>query len=279
MNPNYKLAIFGSPVSHSLSPTIHTLFAEQAGISIEYTAIECTEEGFAQAVTDFILAGGHGANVTLPFKQQAYALAAVTSPAAKLAAAANTLVYDKQKLVADNTDGQGLVQDLVENLDLDLSACRILLLGAGGAVRGVLGPLLQNNPRSMTITNRTMSKAQQLAKHFARVGTISCCSYPELAGQDYDIIINGTSTSISGQLPPMPADFSCHQALVVYDMMYSKQPTAFIQWAQQQGALSACDGLGMLLEQAAASFYLWTRHHPDISPVRKLLLDSPMLYS
>jgi len=268
-----KFAVFGNPVHHSLSPIIHRSFAQQAGLDIRYEAIECTSLAFDVSVRKFFHSGGSGANITLPFKELAFSLAATASPAAKLATAANTLLWsDEQLLLADNTDGLGLVRDLTLTYGLNLEPCKILLLGAGGAVRGVLGPLLKATTRPVTVVNRTLAKAQCLAEHFIGLGQVIPCSYAELADHHYDVIINGTSASLSGKLPALPDSLACHNTLA-YDMMYGEEPTVFMQWAKQQGASFVSDGLGMLLQQAAESFYLWTRHRPDIEPVRKQLLN------
>ncbi len=270
----YKFAVFGNPVQHSLSPTIHNLFARQCDLSVQYDAIECTLSAFAITVRDFFLCGGHGANVTLPFKEHAFALANTVSSAARLAGAANTLCRsDDRTLFAENTDGLGLIRDLTTTQGLNLTHCRILLLGAGGAARGVLGPLMQATTHPVTLVNRTLAKAKDVAAHFSRVGKVITRSYAELADDHYDVIINATSASLSSTLPALPDTLSCRNALV-YDMMYSKKPTIFMQWAKNQGASVVCDGLGMLLEQAAESFYLWTQHRPEVLAVRRQLLHS-----
>lgn len=270
---NDLYAVIGHPISHSKSPKIHSLFASQTGEPVEYTAIEAPIDGFAATLQQFFERGGKGVNVTVPFKEQAWQLADRRATRAERAGAANTLYRDESGLlVADNTDGQGLVQDLTENHGATLRDTRILVLGAGGAVRGVLAPILAQQPVSLTIANRTVQKAEALVNLFASDSgstTLQACSFGELA-QPFDIIINGTSASLQGDLPPLSANVISTDTLI-YDMMYSLQTTRFNQWALEQGAKKAVDGLGMLVEQAAESFRIWRGVTPETAPVIKEL--------
>jgi shikimate dehydrogenase len=262
-------AVIGHPISHSKSPRIHSLFASQTGEPVEYTAIQAPLDGFAEALAQFFERGGKGLNVTVPFKEQAWQLADHRAARAEKAGAANTLYYnDNGQLVADNTDGQGLVQDLTRNHAVTLRGKRILILGAGGAVRGVLGPVLEQQPALLTIANRTVGKAQALAELFsgdAGNTRFTACGFDQLS-QPFDIIINGTSASLHGNLPSVSATVIGADTLV-YDMMYAPQTTRFNQWALEQGAAKAVDGLGMLVEQAAESFRIWRGVAPETRPV------------
>ncbi|PCM44137.1 shikimate dehydrogenase [Marinobacter sp. ANT_B65] len=270
---NELYAVMGNPVAHSKSPRIHSLFAGQTGEPVEYTAIQAPLDGFAEAVRQFFESGGKGLNVTVPFKEQAWELAECRAARAEKAGAANTLYRNGTgQLVADNTDGYGLVRDLVANHGVQLKGARILVLGAGGAVRGVLGPLLEQHPASLTLANRTVAKAETLAKLFADeagAATMSACGFKE-PGQLFDVIINGTSASLQGDLPPLDSNVIGADT-VVYDMMYSLQTTTFNQWAQDKGASRVFDGLGMLVEQAAESFRVWRGVLPETAPVIKAL--------
>lgn len=270
-----RYAVFGNPVAHSKSPQIHTLFAEQTKQSLVYTA-ELAETGhFDQAVYDFIKNHGKGLNITVPFKEAAWSLAARHSDRARRAAAVNTIILQPDgTLYGDTTDGIGLVRDLVQNHNIQIRDKEILLIGAGGAVRGVLEALLEHQPKSLLITNRTKQKALQLANDFADLGNISGCGLDEVNDAGFDIIINGTSASLQGELPPLPPTiFKQHSCS--YDMMYSARATPFMQWSIENGAEKVFDGLGMLVEQAAESFYIWRNVRPETRPViqqiRKLL--------
>ena len=266
---NEFYAVVGHPISHSKSPRIHSLFARQTGEPLEYTAIQAPLEDFHGTVRNFFERGGKGLNVTVPFKEQAWTMADHRTPRAEKAGAANTLYLDKdQALVADNTDGVGIVRDLVNNHGASLAGARILVLGAGGAVRGVIGPILAERPASVTIANRTVAKAEALVRLFAReAGTteLSACGFDQPEA-DFDLVINGTSASLQGDLPPVSGEIiGLHT--VVYDMMYSLHTTTFNQWALDQGATRVFDGLGMLVEQAAESFYVWRGVRPDTAAV------------
>lgn len=264
-------AVVGNPISHSKSPRIHSLFAQQTGENLEYTAIQAPEDDFPGVVQDFFDRGGQGLNVTVPFKEEAWNMAERRTARAEKAGAANTLYMDAENhLTADNTDGKGLVTDLIDNHGVGLSGARVLVLGAGGAVRGVLGPLLARKPSTLTISNRTLSKAQGLVLLFAEEAgagdvALDACGF-EAPDTPFDIIINGTSASLQGDLPPLsPAVVTSDT--VVYDMMYSLETTPFNQWALAQGATRVFDGLGMLVEQAAESFRVWRGIAPDTGPV------------
>ncbi len=266
---NDLYAVVGHPISHSKSPRIHSLFALQTGESLEYTAIQAPLDDFEGTVRGFFERGGQGLNVTVPFKEQAWAMADRRSSRAEKAGAANTLFLNSQKLlIADNTDGQGLVMDLIRNHGIDLEGKRVLMLGAGGAVRGVLSPLLGRKPALLTLANRTVSKAEALVALFedeSAATTLAASSFEALA-EPFDVIINGTSASLQGDLPPLsPAIIG--PGTVVYDMMYSLTTTPFNQWALDHGAVEAFDGLGMLVEQAAESFRIWRGIAPETGPV------------
>jgi shikimate dehydrogenase len=263
----------GNPIAHSKSPFIHTAFAQQTGQSLRYEALLVgTQAGeFTQAVQVFQKNGGKGLNITIPFKQLAYALAGFRNKRAECAGAVNTLWFDKQgRCVGDNTDGIGLLRDLTQNHGYSITGQRVLILGAGGAVRGVLAPLLETAPYCCVIANRTVIKAQSLAELFASQGRITACAYEALQGQLFDVIINGTSASLQGNLPPLPEGLLAKEAWC-YDMMYASEPTPFMQWALGQGATVVLDGLGMLVEQAAEAFYQWRGIFPNTAPVIQAL--------
>jgi shikimate dehydrogenase len=256
-----RYAVFGHPIAHSKSPLIHAAFARQTGQDMTYEAILTPTDGFADSVARFIAAGGRGANVTVPFKEQAFALANRLSPRAQRAGAVNTLSFGANGILGDNTDGAGLVADLARNLRRPPAAKRILLLGAGGAARGVIGPLLDQHPAALVIANRTVSRAQELAELFGR--GVAACGFAALEAP-FDLVINATAASLAGELPPLsPRVFSCDT--LAYDMMYGRD-TPFLAFARTHGAATA-DGLGMLVEQAAEAFYLWRGVRPDTAPI------------
>ena len=258
--------VFGNPIHQSKSPNIHMAFAQATKQQINYQAQLVAEDEFEHAVKEFFADGGKGLNITVPFKQRAFAMAQVLSPAAEKAEAANTLYFNDQgQLVADNTDGMGLVRDISHNLSGELKAKRILVLGAGGAVRGVLQPILAQLPAQVIIANRTYSKACDLAALFTGLGTIEAVPMDQLQGP-FDWIINGTSASLAGDLPPLPEGLLTNSSRC-YDMMYSAQTTVFNAWALKQGVAHADDGLGMLVEQAAQSFNLWRGVLPPTAEV------------
>lgn len=264
----------GNPVAHSKSPLIHAEFARQTGQRIEYTAIQVEPGGFEQAVGNFHANGGAGLNVTVPFKQDAYRYATQCSERAELAQAANTLVFENNAVYADNTDGVGLVRDLEQNIGVTIKGKRILILGAGGAVQGVLGPLLGEAPAAVAIVNRNVDKAFTLKQRYLAFGNVLACGYGELDRHDaYDMVINGTSAGISGELPPISNNIISGDS-VCYDMFYAAKDTAFVAWAKEQGASHAYDGLGMLVEQAAESFFLWRGKRPETAPVIDLVRNT-----
>ncbi|HFC6379856.1 TPA: shikimate dehydrogenase [Neisseria lactamica] len=257
-----RYAVFGNPVAHSKSPQIHRQFALQEGVEIEYERICADIGGFAQAVSTFFETGGCGANVTVPFKQEAFDLADEHSERASAAGAVNTLILLKNgKLRGDNTDGLGLVGDIVKVQNTEVEGKNILLLGAGGAVRGVIPVLLAQNPARIVIANRTRAKAEEVAARFG----IEAVPMADLNG-GFDIIINGTSGGLNGQIPDIPPDIFQNCALA-YDMVYGEAAKPFLDFARQSGAKQTADGLGMLVGQAAASYALWRGFKPDIRPV------------
>jgi shikimate dehydrogenase len=271
-----RYAVFGNPIAHSKSPQIHAAFARQTGHDLSYEAILAPPDGFIHAVRAFAAAGGRGANVTVPFKQEAYAVATRHSLRASVARAVNTLTFSDGEVGGDNTDGVGLVTDLVANLACTVRGSRILLLGAGGAARGVLLPLLEQQPQSLTLANRTVARAEALATEFETVASrggaagvevpIAACGFAALAGSEFDIVINATSSSLAGDAPDLPDGLYADGALA-YDMMYVKGLTTFLRQARDQGAARLADGLGMLVEQAAEAFFLWRGVRPDTAPV------------
>jgi shikimate dehydrogenase len=262
-----RYGVMGNPIGHSKSPMIHALFAEQTGQNLSYEAILVELGAFGGAVAAFRAAGGKGLNVTVPFKRDAWKLVDERSPCAELAGAVNTIVMREDgTLFGDNTDGVGLVRDIRDNLGITLAGKRVLLLGAGGAVRGVLGPILQEGPTTVVIANRTPARAQELADAFEEHGTTEGCSFDELDGSRFDIVINGTSASLKGEAPPLPDALLAPGALC-YDMMYAAEPTAFMVWADDHNSGQIADGLGMLVEQAAESFLIWRGVKPQTAPV------------
>jgi len=261
-----RYAVIGNPIAHSKSPSIHTEFAKLTGETLCYTA-ELVEPGKVKFfIEKFLNENGKGLNITVPFKQDAFQLATQLSERAQRAGAVNTLLITNNIIFGDTTDGVGLLNDLIKNHQLQLKDKNILIVGAGGAVRGVLEPLLLESPAGLIISNRTTEKAEQLAKDFASFGNISACDFADLEGKKFDLIINGTSASLKGDLPPLP-DALFSKNACAYDMMYAAQPTPFMQWATQQGAKHCYDGLGMLVEQAAESFYIWRKKRPETQSV------------
>ncbi|MGJ0483881.1 MAG: shikimate dehydrogenase [Methylomicrobium sp.] len=266
-----RYAVFGSPISHSKSPRIHRLFAEQTGQSLSYEAQEVKAESFETAVSAFFGAGGKGLNCTVPLKELAYRFATEKTERAERSKAVNTLALQADGTVlGDNTDGCGLVTDLLANHRLTLADKRILILGAGGASRGIIGPILEEAPSRLVIANRTPEKAVQLAGEFKSLGEISGCGFEELDGQRFDLVLNATSASLSGQLPPLPEHLLANQGSC-YDLAYDNEPTAFVRWGFAQGAQLSLDGLGMLVEQAAEAFLIWRGVRPQTRPVIDLL--------
>jgi shikimate dehydrogenase (EC 1.1.1.25) len=262
-----RYAVIGNPIAHSKSPLIHAAFARQTGQDLEYGRLLGALDDFAGDVSRFLAAGGRGLNVTLPFKEQAFALAEERSERAELAGAVNTLIRLKDgRLRGDNTDGVGLVRDLACNHGFDFQGARVLLVGAGGAARGVLEPLLATGLAHLVIANRTESRALDLARRARLLGPVTGCGFGALAGERFDLIINATSAGLDAAVPAIPNDCLAPGAWV-YDMLYGDQPTPFCRWGAEQGAAQALDGLGMLVEQAAESFFLWRGVRPDTAPV------------
>lgn len=259
-------AVFGNPINHSKSPAIHRQFAEQTGQDMHYTKQLVNEGEFEQAAQNFFAQGGKGLNITVPFKLKAFDFAQKRTPRAERAGAVNTLArLSDGSILGDNTDGIGMIHDM-HNLGWEIQGKRVLILGAGGAVRGILQPLLEESPARVTIANRTLSKAEALAKSFLDLGDIQAKSFDQLVGDSFDIVINGTSASLQGELPPLPDNLLAASACC-YDMMYGAEPTIFLQWAKNHGATQIADGLGMLIGQAAEAFYLWRQIRPEVVPV------------
>jgi shikimate dehydrogenase len=265
-----RYAVIGNPVSHSRSPRIHAAFARATGHDLSYEAILAPLDQFRVTVDAFRAAGGKGANVTLPFKLEAFDLATETTARARAAHAVNTLSFAAGSVRGDNTDGVGLIRDVETNLGVAIAGKRVLVMGAGGAARGVLAPMLECRPASITLANRTPDKAIALARRFAGCGPVEGGSYADLRGRCFDILVNATSASLAGDLPPLPASVFGVGALA-YDMMYGSGPTPFLRWAREQGVTRLADGLGMLVEQAAESFFVWRGVRPETAPVIAML--------
>lgn len=263
-----RYAVIGHPVDHSRSPAIHAAFAKQTGQTLEYSRLPAAPENFATTARRFFDAGGCGLNVTLPFKQDAAAFADSVSPRAQAAGAVNTLSRQTDgRITGDNTDGVGLLRDLRDNLAVTLTGRRVLILGAGGAVRGVATSLLEAAPTSLVIANRTLTKATILAQLFAVHGPISACALADLPPNgSFDVIINAISAGLKGTMPDLPDGLFAEQA-AAYDMIYADKPTPFLAWAANRGVTRWRDGFGMLVEQAAESFYIWRGVRPHTTPV------------
>ncbi|MCU7799540.1 MAG: shikimate dehydrogenase [gamma proteobacterium symbiont of Lucinoma myriamae] len=272
-------AVMGNPINHSKSPQIHTAFALQTGQKLEYSAIHVDVGGFAQAVSHFQGHGGKGLNVTVPFKLDAWKLSDSLTERASRAGAVNTLILAADgKIEGDNTDGVGLVNDIIDHLGWSIEQKKVLILGAGGASRGVIGPILDKKPYSLTIANRTAVKGSELASLFldmqsADIHEINGGGYDNLHGKQFDLVINATAASLQGEVPPLPDDIVSPDGCC-YDMMYAAQPTAFMAWAYQHGVTNISDGLGMLVGQAAESFNVWRGVKPEIKPVIDAIRNS-----
>ena len=264
-NPD-RYAVIGNPIAHSKSPEIHAHFAAQTGQNLSYERLLSPLDGFVSTVRTFVAHGGKGMNVTVPFKLEAFDMATKLSERARLAGAVNTLCFNNEAIDGDNTDGIGLVNDITRNHCFPIFGKRILLLGAGGAARGVIQPLLAEAPSELVIANRTVSKAVELSAIFSASSNIkiNTRAFSDLQGS-YDLIINATSAGLKDEMPGIPASLFCPGVLAI-DMVYGAQPTRFMQFAEQQGA-SVRDGLGMLVEQAAESFFIWRGVRPDTAPV------------
>lgn len=261
-----RYCVFGNPIGHSKSPLIHARFAALTGQSIDYQATLVARDGFAAALAEFVAAGGRGANVTVPFKEEAFRLCQQLTPRAAAAGAVNTLVCGAAGLLGDNTDGAGLVRDLCVNHGLQLAGKRLLLCGAGGAARGCLAPLVALLPASLNIANTTPAKAATLAALAPAGLRVQAGAYAELAGQEFDLVINATSVSLNNGVLPLPSGIFAPDAFA-YDMMYQAGTTSFLAQAQKLGATRTADGLGMLVEQAAEAFALWRGVRPPTAPV------------
>ena len=268
-----QYAVIGNPVEHSLSPVIHAEFARATGQDISYGRLLAPLDAFRAAALEFRERGGKGLNVTLPFKQEAWRLAESHAPGALVAGAVNTLKFEDGRITGHNTDGTGLTRDLKSNLGCDLRGRRILLMGAGGAVYGVMEPLLRELPQRVVVANRTLEKAVELVGHFGKLQKfaahgVTARPYGALAGSRFDIVVNATSAGLADVMPPLPRDIFAPGALA-YEMVYGR-PTLFMRFAAECGARAA-DGLGMLVEQAAESFFIWRGVRPATAPVIKLL--------
>lgn len=259
-------AVFGNPIAHSRSPDIHTRFAQACAQDLHYEARLAAVDGFAEAISAFVASGGKGANVTVPFKEEAFRLSTRLSDRAQRAGAVNTLIFKGAEIHGDNTDGAGLVRDIECNAGLPLAGKRVLLLGAGGASRGVIAPILASGPASLFIANRSADKAVALAGSFSALAAVDGGSFAEIDGRQFDVVINATSASLSGESLPLPAGVFAAGALA-YDMMYGKGETPFLKLAREQGAASCVDGLGMLVEQAAEAFFIWRGVRPETGVV------------
>jgi shikimate dehydrogenase len=263
-------AVIGNPVAHSKSPLIHAEFSRQTGEDMLYEAILAPMDAFAATVAIFRQRGGKGVNVTVPFKLEACKISSRLTERAGAAQAVNTLVFSANGILGDNTDGAGLIRDIMSNLEFSLTAKRILLMGAGGAARGVVLPLLEHEPRVLAIANRTKQKAHELQQQFSCYGNIVSGDYTDICGEKFDLIINATSAGLNGKLPPLPPGIFAAESLA-YDMMYGDGRTPFLQFAKAQGAQRLADGIGMLVEQAAESFFLWRGIRPRTDPVIEML--------
>jgi shikimate dehydrogenase len=265
-----RYAVVGNPVAHSLSPRIHAAFARQTSQDMEYGAILAPVGGFAAAVEPFRAEGGRGLNVTVPFKLDAFTLSTMLTDRAKSAGAVNTLKFDGDTALGDNTDGAGLVADITIRLGVSLTGKRILLMGAGGAARGVVLPLLEQKPVLLAIANRTVEKAVAIAERWNARDEVRGGGYGDFADESFDVIINATSASLSGEVPPLSKRVFVSAALA-YDMVYGERATSFLRAAKSFGVVQVADGLGMLIAQAAESFLLWRGVRPDTAPVIAML--------
>lgn len=269
-----KYAVFGNPIKQSKSPLIHSAFAAQCGIQLQYRAVLVALDGFEQAARNFFDNGGSGLNVTVPFKREAFEFADRLSDRALRAGAVNTLSLAADgSIEGDNTDGIGLVRDMVANLCWAVQGLRVLVLGAGGAARGILEPLLREKPRELLIVNRTPAKAQQLAAEFSDIAPLEGGAFSLIGQREFDLVINATSAGLSGEMPELPGTMLTERSCC-YDLVYGAQPTAFMRWAAHHAAWAVADGLGMLVEQAAQSFYLWHRMRPETRPVINQLREA-----
>ena len=269
-----RYAVFGNPIKHSRSPHIHAAFAEQTEQRLTYRAQLVELNHFKQTAREFFAGGGKGCNVTVPFKLDAYAFADELSGRARRAGAVNTLALQSDgSIYGDNTDGIGLVRDIEQNLAWEIHGKRVLILGAGGAVRGALEPLLRRHPEQLILANRTLEKAEQLAHEFVDLGAVRTLAFDALSDERFDLVINATSAGLHGESLNLPASMLA-QDCCCYDMMYGAQPTPFMRWAASEAAWAVADGLGMLVEQAAEAFCIWRGVRPQTRPVIDMLRAS-----
>jgi shikimate dehydrogenase len=265
-----RYAVIGNPIGHSKSPQIQGMFAKATGTEIDYTAIEGPLGRFAETVDAFRARGGRGLNITAPFKLDAYAYANEWSDRARLAGAVNAMRFDGERVIGENFDGVGLLRDVVHNLRRPLTGKRVLVLGAGGAVRGALLPFLEQRPAQLVIANRTVEKAVGLASEVASVGAVKGVGYADLGDQEFDAVFNATSASLRGELPPVPYTVFSKEGLA-YELLYSKGLTPFLRLAKNAGVGQLADGVGMFAEQAAEAFTWWRGIRPDTSTVIRQL--------
>lgn len=266
-----RYGVMGHPIDHSWSPFIHGLFAKQTGQNLSYRLFDVPPEKFRASALEFFTHGGRGLNITVPHKAAAAELVNRLTTRAEQAGAVNTIMLDERnELLGDNTDGAGLLTDLRVNLGIEVAARSILILGAGGATRGILAPLLQAQPASLVVANRTPQRATALAAEFSEYGPITGCGFDALQTEAFDLIINATSASLHGEVPLVPARIIGRHT-VCYDMAYGKSETSFTRWARAHHARSAFKGWGMLVEQAAESFELWRGVRPDTRPILEAL--------
>ena len=266
-----RYAVIGNPVTHSKSPLIHAEFARQTGQDIVYVRLPAPRRAFRTELDRFVRHGGRGLNITVPFKEEAASACQQLSERAKFAQAANTLTLTDGRVVGDNTDGAGMLRDLENNLHIGIHGRRVLLMGAGGAARGVLMPLIARGARLVVVVNRDMAKARELEKRFGLFGNVRARAYNDLGGSAFDLIINSTSASLQGMVPPVPGSVFA-QDCVAYDLVYAAGGTTpFLDRARECGAVVTADGLGMLVEQAAESFFIWRGVRPDTGPVLEML--------
>ncbi|HSC64315.1 MAG TPA: shikimate dehydrogenase [Caldimonas sp.] len=269
-----RYAVVGHPVAHSQSPFIHAAFAAQTGEPVRYERLLCALDGFAAAVREFAAGGASGCNVTMPFKFEAFELVARTTPRARIAAACNTLRFDADGWLGDNTDGAGLVRDIERNAGVELRGARVLLIGAGGGAAGALGPLLSSGASEVVVANRSVEKARALVdrqgRALANAASARVAAAPlDRCGESFDVVVNATSTSVGGAPVPVAASVLRQGGLAI-DMMYGAAAAPFVAWAEAHGAIGR-DGLGMLVEQAAEAFLLWRGVEPETAPVLRAL--------
>lgn len=266
--------VMGNPVTHSKSPLIHAAFAAQTGQKIHYQKIHVEPGEFAETLDEFQELGGKGLNITIPFKEDAWRAADILTDQANRAGAVNTLWFDQGgRRHGDTTDGRGLITDITVNHNVRIAGSEVLVLGAGGAVRGIIDPLFDQKPARIVIVNRTVSRAEDLARSFSDRGELIACGYEHIGKQKFSLVINGTAASLQGTIPPLPDDL-LRPAACCYDMMYADTDTPFVTWARLHGAAKALDGFGMLVEQAAESFLIWRGIRPDTGPVIEMLRRS-----